>query len=145
MYATDSFIELHGVPTLVCADRGPSLAGEAATLEVVGQALGLGAELVAMPLTRLGPGLFDPATGLAARLVQTFTGYRLRLAVVGDFALPTLSRPAMRAFVTQANRGDEVWFVASHRDLAERLELRRRLSFRADPQVDPQADPQAEW
>ncbi|RKN39192.1 DUF4180 domain-containing protein [Streptomyces hoynatensis] len=127
MNSTDSFTELHGVPALLCAAFGPSLAGEAAAVEVAGEALGLGAELVAVPLTRVGPGLFDPGTGLAARLVATFTAYRLHLVFVGDFTLPTLARPAMREFVARANRGDEVWFVGSHRELAERLGLRRRL------------------
>src|SRR3954453_14389432 len=52
---TGQTIERHGVRVLVLPETGPVIAGETDAMDVVGQAFGDGAEVVAVPVTRLAP------------------------------------------------------------------------------------------
>nr|WP_308431325.1 DUF4180 domain-containing protein [Streptomyces lavendofoliae] len=81
---SDTVLPLHGVPALVCAPGGPPLTGRRAALELLGDALGRGAELVVVPVERLGGDFFQPRGGPAGEVVPLFTGHGLRLAVVGE-------------------------------------------------------------
>ena len=50
-------------------------------------------------------------TGLAGGILQKFTNYRMRLALIGDFSAYT-SKP-LRDFIGESNRGRHVCFAAS--------------------------------
>ncbi|MBK8657125.1 MAG: DUF4180 domain-containing protein [Haliscomenobacter sp.] len=63
------------------------------------------------------PDFFDLKTGIAGEILQKFTNYRVKLAIVGDFKKYT-SKP-LRDFIAESNRGRHVHFAAS---LAEALE-----------------------
>jgi hypothetical protein len=47
--------------------------------------------------------------------------YRQRLAIVGDISGFLAESSALRAFVTESNRGKDVWFLASRAELGQRL------------------------
>ncbi|MGI5483371.1 PfkB family carbohydrate kinase [Streptomyces lavendofoliae] len=84
LVTSDTVLPLHGVPALVCAPGGPPLAGRRAALDLVGDALGRGAELVVVPVERLGGDFFRPGGGPAGEVVPLFAEHGLRLAVVGE-------------------------------------------------------------
>jgi hypothetical protein len=111
----------HGVRVLLLPDDGPAIATEADAMDVVGQAFGDGAEVVAVPVTRLTPDFTRLASGVAGAVVQKFVTYRLRLVVVGS--LDHLGEPAgpVADWVREADRGRELWFVADLDELDERL------------------------
>lgn len=110
--------EVAGVRVLVCASVGPPVDA----VDLIGEALGQGAELVAVPVARLAPGFLDLKTGIAGEALQKFVNYRRRIAIVGDVSEAVADSTALRDFVRESNRGRHVWFVA---DLAE---LERRLT-----------------
>ncbi|GAA4780665.1 hypothetical protein GCM10023200_12400 [Actinomycetospora chlora] len=112
----------HGVRVLVLDATGPAIAGDEAVLDVVGQALGDGAEVVAIPASRLDPAFAQLASGVAGAVVQKFVNYRLRLVVVGT--LGATSGP-VADWVREANRGRELWFVADLDELDARLNAAR--------------------
>ncbi|WBB70499.1 DUF4180 domain-containing protein [Micromonospora sp. WMMD812] len=118
---TDTLRDLHGVPVLDCADDGPALRDDADALDVIGDALGRGAELVVLPAGRLDDAFFQLRSGVAGEIVQKFVNYRLRLAVVGDISAHLAASSALRDFVTESNRGRQLWFLPSRADLEERL------------------------
>ncbi|MEU8298168.1 DUF4180 domain-containing protein [Micromonospora sp. NPDC048909] len=118
---TDTLRDVHGVPVLDCADDGPVLRDGDAALDVIGDALGRGAELVVLPVSRLGDDFFQLRSGVAGEIVQKFVNYRLRLTVVGDIAARLAASPALRDFVTEANRGRQLWFLATRAELDGRL------------------------
>lgn len=55
------------------------------------------------------PGFFDLRTGLAGEILQKFSNYRMRLAIVGDFS--HLKSRNWRDFIRESNRGKMVCFV----------------------------------
>jgi hypothetical protein len=54
-------------------------------------------------------GFFDLRTGLAGDILQKFSNYRMRLAIVGDFS--HLKSRSWRDFIRESNRGKMVCFM----------------------------------
>ncbi|GLZ47232.1 hypothetical protein Acsp06_34170 [Actinomycetospora sp. NBRC 106375] len=108
----------HGVRVLVLPEQGPVIADEQGALDVIGQAFGEEAELVAIPLARLDPAFTHLASGVAGAIVQKFVNYRMRLVVVGPVEDPSVP---LRDWMREANAGRELWFVADLAELDTRL------------------------
>lgn len=111
----------HGVPVLVCAAGGPALGDDGDLLDVIGEAAAHQAELVLVPVERLPAEFFALRSGVAGHIVQKFVNYRLRLAILGDVAGHLAGSAALRDFVSEANRGRQLWFVATDDELNQRL------------------------
>jgi Domain of unknown function (DUF4180) len=112
---------LHDVRVLRCAADGPPLDGEDAALDLIGDAFGQDAELVAVPVERVADEFFRLRSGVAGAVVQKFANYRLRLAVVGDISSHVDGSTALRDFVYESNQGRHLWFVPGHDALEDRL------------------------
>ncbi|MEU3858784.1 DUF4180 domain-containing protein [Streptomyces sp. NPDC028722] len=112
---------LHGVRVLRCASDGPLLDGESAALDLIGDAYGHDAQLVALPVERLADDFFRLRSGVAGAVVQKFVSYRLRLAVLGDISGHVAGSTALRDFVYECNQGRQLWFLADAAELDTRL------------------------
>jgi hypothetical protein len=112
----------HEVRVFAVPPEGTPIADEAAALDVVGDALGAGAEVVSLPVTRLTPEFFRLRSGVAGAVVQKFVTYRLRLVVLGDPARLGPTSGPVEDWMREANRGRELWFVADDAELARRLD-----------------------
>ncbi|MES5820377.1 DUF4180 domain-containing protein [Streptomyces sp. RG80] len=119
--ATDEIVKLHGVNVLRCAPDGPPLDGERAALDLIGDAMGLGAELVAVPAERVDAEFFRLRSGVAGAVMQKFVNYRVRLAVVGDVSRHLDGSDALRDFVHETNQGGHIWILADLDALEDRL------------------------
>jgi hypothetical protein len=125
----DTLTDAFGVPALLCAPDGPTLGDDRDAVDLIGDALGQGATLVIVPATRFAAGFFTLSTRTAGAVAQKFVDYRLRLAIVGDLSAHVAASTALRDFVTESNRGDQLWFVtdvAALPPLLERARLRGR-------------------
>jgi hypothetical protein len=116
----DQVVERAGVPVLVCADDGPTISGTQDALDVIGSAFSR-ADVVAVPVGRLDEQFFQLRTGLAGEIMQKFTNYRIRLAVVGDISARVGASSALRDLVFESNRGSQIWFVADLDELDQYL------------------------
>jgi hypothetical protein len=115
-------------PVLQCApDR--KIRTERDAVDLIGEALQSRARLVIVPVECLEPDFFRLRTGIAGAIVQKFVQYRRRLAIVGDVSPYVAGSSAFAAFVVEANRGRDIWFVA------DQAELDQRIS--AEPSGDP--------
>lgn len=113
--------ELAGLRVLVVDAEGPPVAGERDAVDLIGEALGQGAALVALPVARLAPGFLDLKTRVAGEVLQKFVNYQRRIAIVGDVSEAVAASEALRDFVRESNRGRHVWFVADLAELEARL------------------------
>ncbi|MFI6821177.1 DUF4180 domain-containing protein [Micromonospora sp. NPDC050187] len=109
-----------GVGVLVCDPDGPPVATTQDALDLVGAAF-LGAEVVAVPASRLDAEFFSLGTRFAGEVMQKFVNYRLRLVVIGDISRHLAASSALRALVHESNRGDHVWFLPDLEALDARL------------------------
>ena len=59
--------------------------------------------------------------GVAGGIVQKFVMYRLPVAILGDISAHLAASSSLRAFVYEANRGKDFWFVADESELDSRI------------------------
>lgn len=67
----------------------------------------------------IAPDFFNLRTGMAGEVLQKFSNYRVRLAIVGDFTL--YPGNSLRSFITESNQAGHVNFVDSVEKALERL------------------------
>ncbi|MGC9540480.1 DUF4180 domain-containing protein [Streptomyces sp. UG1] len=118
---TNTLVTLHDVRVLRCAPDGPPLDSESAALDLIGDAFGQEAEVVAVPVQRAGDEFFRLRSGVAGAIMQKFANYRLRLVLVGDISHHVAESTALRDFVHETNAGGHIWFLPSYDDLDARL------------------------
>lgn len=70
-----------------------------------------GFELAIAQLEQIAPAFFDLNNGIAGEVLQKFATYRIRLAIVGDFA--GFPSQALQAYIRESNRGRQIHFCAS--------------------------------
>jgi hypothetical protein len=113
---------IHGTPALVLPEEGAPLETVEAATEMVGDAAWGQAELVVIPAERLTDDFFELKTGFAGEVTQKFANYRLQLAIVGDIESRVDESVSLRAWVTESNRGRQLWFAPTFEALEERLQ-----------------------
>ncbi|NUP18546.1 MAG: DUF4180 domain-containing protein [Streptomyces sp.] len=118
---TNTLVTLHDVRVLRCAPDGPPLDGESAALDLIGDAFGQDAQLIAVPVERVGDEFFRLRSGVAGAVMQRFANYRLRLVLVGDIAQHIAESTALRDFVHETNNGRDIWFLPTYDALDARL------------------------
>lgn len=100
---------------------GPIVSTPEETLDLIANAWGENAGIIAIPVARLDPAFFDLSSLKAGDITQKLVNYRLKLVVVGDVTAFEAASGAFRDYVWESNRGRHVWFVADEAALHERL------------------------
>jgi hypothetical protein len=118
---SDTLTTMQGMQILVCAPDGEKLKSEREAVDLIGEALQQGASVILVPVERLEDDFFQLKTGLAGHIVQKFVTYRRRLVILGDISGHVAQSRAFRDFVSEANRGMQVWFLPDLQELNERL------------------------
>ncbi|QIZ36819.1 DUF4180 domain-containing protein [Saccharopolyspora sp. ASAGF58] len=116
----DAIEERAGVQVLVCDPAGPPVTTTQDALDLIGASYA-GAEVVAVPASRLDERFFTLGTRFAGEVMQKFVNYRVRLVVVGDISRHLAASSALRALVHESNKADHVWFVPDLDALDARL------------------------
>ena len=62
---------------------------------------------------QLTPDFFDLSTKVAGEILQKFSTYRVRLAIVGDFASLMQENKRLQEFIYESNKGNLVRFTDS--------------------------------
>ncbi|RYF94437.1 MAG: DUF4180 domain-containing protein [Caulobacteraceae bacterium] len=114
-------IDIGEAKVLVAASDGPVVTKGEDALDFIGDAMGAGADTVAIPVERLAPAFLDLSSRLAGEVTQKFTNYRLRLAIVGDVSATVARSESLAAYVAECNRGRSIWFVEDIEALRARL------------------------
>jgi hypothetical protein len=70
-----------------------------------------------IPVARLSPEFFRLSSGLAGAVLQKFTNYQIRVAIIGEISEYTGKSAPLRDFVAESNRRGQVRFLASEADL----------------------------
>lgn len=63
---------------------------------------------------------FELKTGIAGEILQKFSNYRMRLAIVGDFS--QVKSKSLRDFIRESNRRGTICFVKSVNDALQRFD-----------------------
>lgn len=120
---TSQTLALHGSVVFVPSADGAVMAGDRDASDLVGEALGAGATIVAIPVARLDPDFLRLSTGLAGAMLQKLVNYRLQVAILGDIEGAVAASDALRDFVRESNRGRTVWFLPDLAALEAKLAM----------------------
>ena len=104
--------------------EGVLISSERDATDLVGDAWGASAEVIAVPVARLDPSFFQLSSGVAGAIAQKVVQYRLTLAIVGDVSSWTAASEPFAAWVRESNRGGQVWFVPDAAALEQRVAAR---------------------
>ncbi|GAA1834312.1 DUF4180 domain-containing protein [Agromyces salentinus] len=113
-------IRVYSVPL-----EGEPISSEDDAIDLIGSVWSHDTTTAAVPVERFDPAFFDLSTGLAGAFTQKLVNYRIRLAIVGDLSEHTAGSGALRDYVWESNRGDQVWFVRDEEELSAKLAGRR--------------------
>jgi hypothetical protein len=118
---TESVYEQNGTLIFECSSEGAPLRTPRDATDVMSEAWSHGAKIVAIPASRLGDDFFELRTRIAGEFIQKFVTYGTKLVIVGDISQRVAESESLRAFVAEANRGRDLWFVDDREALAARL------------------------
>lgn len=88
-------------------------------LDVMVEANSGGAESLIINAAQLHADFFDLKTGLAGEILQKFSNYNMKIAVIGDFS--TVTSDSLRAFIFESNRGSRVFFLPTVEEAIKKL------------------------
>lgn len=80
-------------------------------LDIIGDCGYNGAQVVIVRQENIIPDFFELRTRIAGEVLQKFTQYDTRLAIVGDFS--NVESKSLRDFIRESNRQGRILFVAS--------------------------------
>ncbi len=78
-----------------------------------------GCDRIVLAQAAISPDFFKLRTGLAGEVLQKFSNYQAKLAIVGDFS-QYQSKP-LQDFMRESNAGRDVFFVTSEDEAVARL------------------------
>ncbi len=112
--------DLNGT-TVLFVGEGAAIASERDGMDLIGEAMGQGASLLAVPVSRLTGAFFELKTGLAGALTQKIVNYRMKLAIIGDVSAEVAARKSVADWVREANAGRDIWFLPDRAALEAKL------------------------
>ena len=123
----DNSYTLRGFRIFECAREGPQLRNDRDAVQLIGSAASAGlTEWLLIPTERFDSGFFRPSTRIAGEILQKFVTYGRRVAIIGDISAYVSESSALRDFVYECNRGNQIWFVPSAQEFEERLAQQSR-------------------
>lgn len=88
-------------------------------VDLLGNSDYLGASGTILLKEQINPDFFDLKTGLAGEILQKFSNYNKRLAIVGDFS--NISGKSLKDFMYESNKSRRINFVSSMEEAYEIL------------------------
>ena len=88
-------------------------------LDLLGNLYYLGFDKIIVHEKNIRPDFFDLKSGIAGEILQKFSNYRVRLAIVGDFSEYTSK--SLNDFIFESNKGKQINFVRSQSEAIKAL------------------------
>lgn len=89
-------------------------------LDIFGELIGTDCERIIIHEKNLHADFFDLKTRLAGEVLQKFSNYRVKLAIVGDFS--KYNSKSLQDFIFESNKSDFVFFANNLESAIMRLE-----------------------
>jgi hypothetical protein len=78
-------------------------------LDLIGDLYSQGTNKIILQEKHLSPQFFDLKTRLAGDILQKFSNYSFKLAIVGDFS--KYKSKSLRDFIFESNKGNRIFFM----------------------------------
>lgn len=90
-------------------------------VDLIGNAYYQGFDKILLGKESLSSDFFDLKTGMAGEILQKFSNYRVRLAIIGDFS--EYNSKSLQDFIRESNTGKLVNFLSSKEEAIDRLSV----------------------
>jgi hypothetical protein len=77
------------------------------------------ASIILIKKEHLIPDFFDLKTGIAGEILQKFSTYGVRLAIIGDFSQN--KNKSLSDFIYESNKGNRILFLSDRKEAIRRL------------------------
>lgn len=81
-------------------------------IDLIGECDYIGARSIILHENHFPAEFFDLKTGFAGEILQKFSTYDFRMAVIGDFS--KFKSKSLQDFIRESNRGNRIFFVDNH-------------------------------
>ena len=115
--------EIDEIRTAVIDSPDLLICSEQDALDLMVEAGYLEARAIILPSRNLCSDFFDLSTGIAGSILQKFSNYRVKLAIVGTF--DRYESKSLAAFIRESNRGNSIFFVPDIDTALEYMRQRR--------------------
>ena len=88
-------------------------------LDIMADASYYGARNLIISEKNLSPEFFDLSTRIAGEILQKFSNYMVKMAIIGEFE--KYNSESLKAFIRESNRGNQIFFVSDREIAIERL------------------------
>lgn len=88
-------------------------------IDLMGNLYYQGFNRIAIHQKNLAPTFFDLKNGIAGEVLQKFSNYRVRLAIIGNFS--EFTSKSLKDFIYESNNGNHINFVSSIEEAIDRL------------------------
>jgi len=78
-----------------------------------------GARSIILKEKNFAPEFFDLSTKLAGGILQKFSNYRVKMAIVGDFE--KYKSKSLKAFIGESNKGNLIFFVPDRKTAISKI------------------------
>jgi hypothetical protein len=95
------------------------IADVSGALDLIGNCGYQDVENIIIHAGNITPAFFDLKTGIAGEILQKFSTYRMKLAIVGDFSKYTSK--SLKDFIYESNKTGRINFVNSVKEAKEKL------------------------
>ena len=104
-------VTLQGIAMAEISSEKTEIADVDTALDLIGNCSYLGASVILMRMENITPAFFDLKTGIAGEILQKFSTYGMKLAIIGDFS--TYSSKSLQDFIRESNRMGRIRFAGS--------------------------------
>jgi hypothetical protein len=115
-------IKLHNVRGIVIGEvfaEGAVFGSAGQILDLMAECMYLGSTGIILHEQNLVGAFFDLKTRLAGEILQKFSNYRMKAAIVGDFS--KFTSKSLQDFIRESNRMGRIFFVCSLEEALEKL------------------------
>jgi hypothetical protein len=88
-------------------------------IDLIGECDYMGARSIILHENHFPSEFFDLKTGFAGEILQKFSTYDFRMAVIGDFS--KYKSKSLHDFIRESNRGNRIFFLADFEAALDRL------------------------
>lgn len=114
-----STYEIDGSPIAEVRADNIIISNSGDATDLIGNLYFQGFEKVILHELNIDPAFFDLKSGIAGDILQKFTNYRMKLAIVGDFS--KFNSKSLKDFIFESNKQKQINFVANTEEALQAL------------------------
>lgn len=88
-------------------------------LDLIAEASYSGCDSIVVSKESFPESFYSLKTGFAGEILQKFSNYRMKLAIVGDFS--SIKSNSLSAFIYESNKGNRIFFKSTFDEAAKAL------------------------